>query len=132
MSKSKGADVHVLPQCSILIPHLSLSVHWKRRAQRFRRRRNPLDHPVVARRFEHVGDQVRELFGFRGAEAARGDRGRTEPDAARDRRFLHIVRDGVLVDGDLGAAERVLGILAGNALAGEIDQEQMAIGASAT
>jgi hypothetical protein len=52
---------------------------------------------VVERFADDLADFAR--FGF--AHAARGDRGRTDADAARDHRLLRIERDRVLVDGDV-------------------------------
>src|SRR6185295_17254395 len=90
-------------RAQLLTPRSSVSIDGKFRAQRPRPGSRPLDHLLVLRRIEHVRDQVGELARFREAESAGGDRRRTEPDAARDRRLLRIVGDRILVDRDVRA-----------------------------
>ena len=54
-----------------------------------------------------VGNQIRELARFSRAEAARGDRRRTEPDAAGDSWLLRIVRNRILVvDADVSVPHK--------------------------
>ena len=53
-----------------------------------------------------------------------------EADAAGDERRLRILGNGVLVDGDAGVAERLLGHLAGEALGTEVDQHEVRVGAA--
>src|SRR5258706_11387414 len=50
---------------SLLTPYPSLFVNRKLRAQGLGIRRHAGDHLVVGRRFKHVGNQVRKLFGLR-------------------------------------------------------------------
>ena len=64
------------------------------------------------------------------AEAAGGDRRRADAQAAGDKRRARIVRHRVLVDGDVGAAQRRIGRLAGDALLDQVDQEQVIVGAA--
>src|SRR5690606_2066329 len=54
----------------------------------------------------------------------------TQTDAARDEGLLGVVRNGVLVDGDVCLAQRNFGILAGNALGAQVDQHDVAFGAA--
>jgi hypothetical protein len=65
-------------------------------------------------------------------EAARGGRRRTDADAARDHRRSRIVRDGIFVDRQMRSAECRIGVFAGDVLVGEIDQEQVVVGAAET
>ena len=81
-------------------------------------------------RIEHLDDQLADLAELGDAEAARGAGRRAEPDAGRDRRLLRIERDAVLVAGDVGAAERHLGDLAGQLLRPQVDQHQVRVGAA--
>src|SRR3984957_3860593 len=67
---------------------------------------------------------------FLRAEAARRGGWRSQTNPGCDKGLLRIERNAVLVAGDVGAVERRLGRLAGQALRGQIDQHQMVIGAS--
>ena len=60
-------------------------------------------------------------------EVAAGD---AEADARGHHRLLGIERHAVLVAGDVGAPERRLGRLAGQALGPQIDQHQVVVGAA--
>src|SRR5574340_117118 len=91
---------------------------------------HPRDHRLVVRCVEHVGDQVGELLGFDFLEAARGHRRGADADAAGDEGLLRVVRDGILVDRDVGAAQERLGFLAGKVLGAQVDQEDVALGAA--
>ena len=64
------------------------------------------------------------------AEAARGDGGAAEPDAAGVERRIDVERNGVLVDGDAGAVERLFGLLAAHAFGEHVHQHQVGIGAA--
>ena len=64
------------------------------------------------------------------AEAAGGAGGRAEADARGDGRLLGVEGDAVLVAGDVGAPERLLGGLARHALGAQVDQHQMVVGAA--
>ena len=55
---------------------------------------------------------------------------RAKPHARGDHRLFRIERDAVLVAGDVGAAERDFGHLAGDALLAQIDQHQVGVGAA--
>ncbi len=85
----------------------------------------------VVRVVQHIGHQVRGDARFLFLEAARRDRGRAHPDAARHHRLFRIVRDGVLVDGDMGLAQGRFGRLAGDALGAQVHQHDVAFGAAA-
>jgi hypothetical protein len=87
-------------------------------------------HGFVVRGIEHVGDQVGDLLGLDLGEAARGHRRRADADAAGDEGLLRIVRDRVLVDGDVGAAQDRFGFLAGDVLGLQVDQEDVRLGAA--
>ena len=71
--------------------------------------------PFFAKPVEHLDDQLADLPELGDAEAARGRGRRAEADARGDHRLLGIERHAVLVAGDVGAAERRLGGLAGQA-----------------
>src|SRR3546814_6897334 len=62
--------------------------------------------------------------------AARGDRGRADAQAGGDEGLLRVVGHRVLVDGDVGLAQRGLRVLAGDALADHVDQHQVVLGAA--
>src|SRR3954452_3725470 len=86
-----------------------------------------LDHRVLVaallrQHVEHLDDHVADLAEFRDAEAAGGAGRRAEPHARGDHRLFRVERDAVLVAGDMRAAERDLGHLAGQALRPQIDQ----------
>ena len=71
-----------------------------------------------------------ELRDLRFLEATRRDRGRADADAAGDHRRARIVRHRVLVDRDVSTAERGVRFLARHVLVGQVDQEQMVVGAA--
>src|SRR3954451_21949275 len=81
-------------------------------------------------RVQHLGDEVADLLEFGDAEAAGGRRGGAEPQARGDERLLGVGRDAVLVGGDGGADQRLLGNIALQALRPKVDQHQMVIGAA--
>src|SRR3546814_3220743 len=56
---------------------------------------------------------------------------RADAQAGGDEGLLRVVGDGVLVDGDVGLAERGFGVLAGDVLADHVDQHQVILGAAA-
>src|SRR5580704_2903735 len=85
---------------------------------------------VVGDTVEHVGDQVTDLAEFGRAEAARRPGRRAEPNPRGDRVFLGVTWNAVLVDGDAGAIEHLLGRHAGRLLGPQIDQHDVAVGAA--
>src|SRR5208337_2347078 len=62
--------------------------------------------------------------------APRGDRRGPDPEAARDKRALGLVRDRVLVHGYAGPAERRLGFQAGDALGCQVEEHEVVVGAA--
>src|SRR4051812_5248739 len=62
------------------------------------------------------------------AEAARRAGRRSQTHARGDGELLRIARDRVLVDGDAGAIEHLLGRNAGRLLRTEVDQHDVAVG----
>src|SRR5580704_11113241 len=86
------------------------------------------DRAVVGDTVEHVGNQVTDLAEFGRAEAARRAGRRAEPYPRGDRVFLGVARNAVLVDGDAGAVEHLLGRHAGRLLGSQIDQHDVAVG----
>src|SRR6266853_733575 len=71
---------------------------------------------LLRQHVEHLGDQRSDLAEFRDAEAAGGAGRRAEANARRHRGLLRIERNAVLVAGDVGAPQRLLGDLSGQAL----------------
>ena len=67
---------------------------------------------------------------FRLAEAAGGDGGTAEADAAGIERRIHVEGNSVLVDCDAGAVEGGFGLFAANAFGENIDQHEVGIGAA--
>ncbi len=63
-------------------------------------------------------------------EPTAGDCRGTDTQAGGDERRLRVVRHGVLVHGDMGTAQGRIGVLAGQALTDQADQEQVVIGAA--
>src|SRR5205085_6056314 len=74
---------------------------------------------------EHVSDHVGDVAELGFAEAARRAGGRAHPDPARLNRWQRVERNAVLVAGDPGALEALVGILAGQAKRAKIDQCEM-------
>ena len=72
------------------------------------------------------GDLAHLGFGH----AAAGDRWGTEADAGRVERLARIERDGVVVELDARGVERAGGDLAGDALGGEVGEDQVVVGAA--
>ena len=60
--------------------------------------------------------ELGDLLHILGDKPAGGDCRRTDTDAAGDHRLLRIVRDRVLVDGDIDLIKTMLHLLAGDAL----------------
>ena len=71
-----------------------------------------------------------EFLAFELTEAARRDCRAADADARRDKRLLGIVRNRVLVDGDMRARQRGFSVLARDALGAEIQQEHVRVGAA--
>src|SRR6185295_2559550 len=80
---------------------------------------------LVAAPFQGVVDPTAENAEFRFAEPARGDRGRPDPDAARDGRGPRVVRDRVLVHRDACLVERILRLGARELAPPQVDEEEM-------
>eukprot|EP01035_Chromulina_nebulosa_P032523 gene32523-43451_t len=85
---------------------------------------------ILAQAVEHVGDHVADLAELGRAEAARGAGGGADADAAGLGRRERIVGDAVLVAGDAGALQCLVGVLAGHAERREVDQREMRVGAA--
>src|SRR5882672_456370 len=79
---------------------------------------------------EHLDDQLAHLLELGDAETARGAGRGAEADARSDRGLLRIEGNAVLVASDVGAAERQLRHLTGEALGPQVHQHQMRIGAA--
>ena len=67
------------------------------------------EHCVIGGRVQEFGDQVAELLAFELAKTACRDRRAADANTRGDERFLGIVRNRVLVDGDVGMGERRFG-----------------------
>ena len=65
-----------------------------------------------------------------GAQAAGGERGRAEPDAGRVERRPRVERDRVVVADEPRPLERLGGGPPADALAGEVDEQQVVVGAA--
>src|SRR5436305_8432799 len=65
------------------------------------------DRLLVADVGEHLGNEGADLLHFGLAEAARGHGGRAETDAAGIQGRVRVEGDGVFVDGDARAVERL-------------------------
>src|SRR6185437_1753932 len=79
-------------------------------------------------RAQDFGDHAADLLELRNAETARGRGRRAEPQARGDERLLGIERDAVLVAGDGGTDQRLLGDVALQPLRAKIYQHQMVVG----
>ena len=64
------------------------------------------------------------------AEAAGGDRGRPEPDAGRVERLARVERDRVVVEDEPGPLQRLGRRAPADAPAGQVDQQQVVVGAA--
>src|SRR5262245_21709737 len=84
--------------------------------------------PMLGEALERLREEVPDRLELLDAEAAGGRRRRAEAYAGGDGRLLRIVGNAVLVRGDVGAFQRLLGDVAGDALGAEIDQHQMIVG----
>src|SRR5712664_3566192 len=107
-----------------------LAVHGKCIAELLRLLAHAGKQALVRRGLKDVGNHVRDHARFNRAESARGERRGADAHAARDGGLFRVVRDRVLVDGDMRAAERRLGVLAGDAHGPQVEQEHVAIGAA--
>src|SRR5258708_1094914 len=72
--------------------------------------------PFGRKRIPDFDGQFADVFELGHAETAAGAGWRAEPDAGRDHRLFRIERNAVLVAGDMRAAERHVGDLAGQLL----------------
>lgn len=79
---------------------------------------------------DHAVDPAGDLVHLLVPEAARGRRRRADAHAAGDHRAEGLKRDGVAVDGDAGLVERDLRLFAGHAFAGQVDEDQVVVGAA--
>src|SRR3954469_24074772 len=82
---------------------------------------------AVVQRF---GDPAADLLHLRFLHAARGDSGRADADAARLHRRIGVEWDRVLVDGDAGLAERLLGFGAEHAFGEDVHEHEVRVGAA--
>src|SRR5690606_13998829 len=96
--------------------------------------RHALAHPgkdgLVLGCIEYVADPVGQRRAVVLAIAAGSDRRRADAKARGDEGLLRIVGHGILVDRDMGLAQRFLGRLAGDRLADHVDQHQVVFGAA--
>ena len=76
---------------------------------------------------EHVGDHVGDVAELGFAEAARGAGGRADADPAGLDRRQRVERHAVLVAGDPGALEALVGILAGEPEGTEVDEREVRV-----
>src|SRR6185295_2846387 len=112
-------------------PRLSWTIYGVSTAQFGHRRAGFLDRCFAAAGVEHVGDPVGDLFELALLEAARRAGRGADADAAGHHRRPRVVRHGILVDRDVRLAERGVGIFPGDVLVGQIEQEEMIVGAAA-
>ena len=85
---------------------------------------------VVLETVEHVGDHVRNVAELGLAEAARRSSRGADADAAGLDRRQRVKGNAVLVAGDAGALEALVGVLAGEAERPKVDQREMRVGAA--
>src|SRR5579871_607158 len=71
---------------------------------------HPLDGGLGSFGIQYLDHEVRDLLDFALLEAAGGGGGSADTQAARDHGRPGIIRNGVFVDRDVGAAERGVGI----------------------
>ena len=76
---------------------------------------------------QYLGDESAHFTHFRFAESTRGDRRRTQANAARIQRRIHVEWNRILVDGDRRPVERLFRIAAADALGKYIDQHQVVV-----
>ena len=79
---------------------------------------------------EDIRDQVGDFAHFGFAEAARGGGGGAEADAGGVHGRVDVERDGVFVDGDTGVVQGEFGLLAFDAFAPDVDEEEVCVGAA--
>ena len=91
---------------------------------------NLLEHGLVGAIVQRLGDPLADLSHLGFLHAARGQRWRTDANAAGLHRRIGIERNGVLVHRDAGIVQRVLGFAAQHALGEHIDQHQVRVGAA--
>src|SRR5438105_1049194 len=95
---------------------ISLPVNRKFRRQRFHLALNALNHALVVRRIQEISDQIGELLCFQLLEAARRHGWGADSNAASDKRFFGIIRNGVLVDRYMSVPESRFGVFSSNFL----------------
>ena len=79
---------------------------------------------------EDVADPAGQRLALGDLEATGGHRRRADTDARGHERRLRVVGHGVLVHGDAGAAKGSIGLLAGQPLLDQAEQEQVVVGAA--
>ena len=89
------------------------------------------DDGIVVDVFRDTRNVIRDLQHFGLLQAARRDGGRSDADAAGDRRFRGIERDQIHVDGDVRAVQRRRDILSADAFRTEVHQHQMVVRSTA-
>src|SRR5690606_30169030 len=88
---------------------------------------HPLEQDLVVEIVEDVADPPGQPPRLGEPEAARGDRRGAEPEPAGDERRARIARHGVLVHRDVRAAEGGIGVLAGDPLVDQRDEQQVVV-----
>src|SRR5579859_2146832 len=124
------------PTCPAAGPHaqysdgLPAAVNREPLAQRHDFAAHALQRRLIAHVLEHVCDPVGHLLHFGLLEPARRRRRRSDAKSAGYRGRARVVRNRVLVDGHVRAAERRVGILAGDVLVDQVEQEEVIVGAA--
>src|SRR5690606_35096429 len=77
---------------------------------------------------QHITDPASQLGGFGFFEATAGDGRGTDTHTRGDERRTRVVRNGVFVHGDVGAAQGSVSVFTGVFLADQVDQEQVVVG----
>src|SRR5690606_30178459 len=76
---------------------------------------------------QHITDPASQLGGFGFLEATAGDGRGTDTYTRGDERRTRVVRNGVFVHGDVGAAQSCVSVFTGVFLADQVDQEQVVV-----
>src|SRR5690606_1738078 len=85
---------------------------------------------VLGQPVENLRDHAPDFLELGDAEAACRTGRRTKANARGDHRLGRVERNTVLVTGDIGASQRLLGDVAGEVLGTKIDKNEVAVGAA--